>query len=264
MRNYAQDTSNRTHDYEYRPTYGQTSCSYAMKDQRPKEQSRQFELHNTDRDIQNMSPSTEKGNKCETVYLTVRRRQPPEKSPLKSSAQGVPRVEDLNDGWERCTVYGGESTSCRAFERKDGGDEQSVNRIRKEEGEGDDYTFSQRRSTLSFERLSPLSGIDERKSTSTTEVDTKEMMTQQKRRISINTSNCRLNPGLMNYSHASPERCRASKLECKTRQQDHQGPDTHWIAAGDAQSAGQRNDGSSLQTSKVNGNERMFLPLVLS
>lgn len=241
----------------------------------------------------NMSPAPQLGtdnvgNRCDsTVYLTVRRRQPSETSPIRSSVQGVSdfRQENYtNVGWERCTVFDGENG-------KDEGDEQAVEG-KKEEGDDqviDEYTrkqLSKTRSSLTVERPS----VDDKRFTSTTtvggsEIDLKEMITQQKRRILINTSNYR-------PCHASPERCRASKAEPKSSQQDYEGPGTHasglprsrnliadhgsavtyWspsrATVEDSQTAGQRNDGSdeksSLQNSKINGNERMFLPLFLS
>lgn len=322
MRNHAHHASDRTHDYEnFCPTYGHTSCSYAVREGSKDDNracNRQFELHNNDRDIYNMSPApqlgTDNSSKCETVYLTVRRRQPSGKSPMRSSVQGVSRDEDfrqesMNVGWDRCTVFDGERSSCLAPESKDEGDEQSVEgrkRIMKEERDDqaiDGYTLKQlsnTRNSLRVERPSPLSSMDDKKFTSTTvgesisgsEIDLKEMTTQQKRRILINTSNSRpchdLNSGRMSYSHTSPERCRVSKPEPRSSHEDYQGPGAHssglprsrnliadgsasyWspsrATAGDAQTAGQRktcDDGSesSLRISKVNGNECMFLPL---
>lgn len=275
-----------------------------------------------------MSPAvqlrTDKGNRCETVYLTVRRRQPSEKSPVRSTVQGVSRDEDfrhenVNVDWEKCTIFGEESNSCLAPESKDEGDGKSVDGRKSTQKEGgnqvlDENTLKQlsnTRSSLREEQPNPLSSMADKKfgsrivggSISGSEIDLKEMTTQQKRRILINTSNNKPSPELhsrsASYSHASPERCRASNTECRSAQQYYQSPGTHssglprstfsrnliadgsssyWSPSGatpvDTQTVGQRkscddrsNDegcSASLRNSEVNDTNCMLPPLFLS
>lgn len=255
MRNHFQNISERTHDYEnLLPTYGNTSCSYDTRDGGPKDESRAC----YERDACNISPApqlgTGDGSRGDTVYLTVRRRHPSGKSSMRSSVQGISRDEDfwrenMNVGWERCTVFDEEGSSRLAPEREYAGDEQSVagrNRIMKSEGNNqviDEYTLKQlsnSRNSPRVERRSPLSSMDDRKffggstvggSVSGSQSDLKEVTTQNKRRISINTSNNRpcldVNSERVKCSHASPNRSWLSKTQPKKNQQNHRSPCTY-------------------------------------
>ncbi|KAG0616287.1 hypothetical protein M758_5G103900 [Ceratodon purpureus] len=255
MRNHFRNSSERTQDYEnYLPTYGNTSCSYDVREAGPKDQSRAC----YERDAYSMSPApqhgTDNGSRGETVYLTVRRRQPSGKSPRRSSVQGISRDmdfrgEDMNVGWERCTVFDGEGFSCLGPESKDGGSEQSATgRKSANKGEGndqviDEYTLKQlsnAKNSPRVEHRSPLSSMDDRKairgsavggSISGSESDLKEMTTQPKRRILINTSNSRpfsdVQSEKESHPDGSPERCWVSKAQPRNIKQDHPSPSNH-------------------------------------
>jgi hypothetical protein len=253
MRNHLQNSSERTHDYEnFLPTYGNTSCSYNVGEAGPEDQSRAC----YERAVYSMSPApqlgTDNGSRGETVFLTVRRRHPSGKSPVRSSVQGISRDENMNVGWERCTVFDGDGGSSLAPESKDGGSEQSVaGRKRIKKGEGNDQVIdehtrkqlSNTRNSPRVERRSPLSSMDDRKFTgrsavggsiSGSESDLKETTTQHKGIVLINTSNSRPYPDVHlekeSCPHASPERCWVSKAQPKISNKDHQSPSTHTSA----------------------------------
>jgi hypothetical protein len=318
MTNYVHEALDRTQDNEnFIP---QPSCSYDAREG-SKDQSRACHgpigLYNNERGVYSMSPAsqlgTENSRRGETVYLTLRRRHPSGLSQVRSSVQETSRDDDFRQDnksadWERCRIFDSEGSSCVAPESKDEEVEPSGagrKRIDKEEeniqvmdGLALDEKLSIIRDSPGVERRSPISSMDDRKfintigggSSSGSESQLKEMMTQQKRRIVINTSTraCSdLNQERINFPYGSPERCCVSKTQSKYGQQDDQNPSTH--ASGLPRSTSRRratpvevqtdvqrkvcddgsnecneSSGTSLRNFKEDGNERIFPSLFVN
>ena len=269
MINYAYETSDRTQDNEnFIP---QPSCSYEAMEGL-KDQSRAchgpIELYDNGREMYGTSPAshlgTENSSRGETVYLTLRRRQPSGSSQVRSSVQETTRDDDFqqentNADWERCRILDSEGSSCVAPESKNeeelaGAGKKKIDKVEDKiqviDGPTLDEELNFTRDSPGVERRSPISSMDDRKfistigggSSSGSESHLKEMITQQKRRILINTSSrasSDLNQERINFPYGSPERCWVSKTQSKNGQQDDQGSSTH--ASGLPRSTSSRN-----------------------
>lgn len=227
--------SERSHDNEnFSPSHGQPSCSYDLREG-PIEQSRAcYEPLDTKREVYSMTQlGTDNSSRGETVYLSVRRRQPSGKSLINSSVQEPSRHEDCLDNtiadWERCRVFDSEGSSCVAPESKYEDDQENNQVI--EDSTLEEFSISQDCPSIPELRI-PMSSMDDRKfmsrgSISGSESHLKEMTTQQKRRILVSNRPCSdVNLERLNFPYGSPERGWV-KMQCKNGVQEEHSPSTH-------------------------------------
>lgn len=192
MKNY---TSERTHDDETSiSSHGQLSCSYDTREGLLKEPSRDsYEEYSNKRGLYSM-PTDNNSCRGEVVY---RKQLSSGKSPIRSARD----VDNTVGDWERCRVMYSEGSVAPESNEVIGKEEESSQVIDEEQ---DCQSISELRIPM-----------DDRKYVSTTgggsEGHLKEMATQQKRRILINTSSKRPCSDLslegFNFSGGSPERC---------------------------------------------------------
>lgn len=250
----------------------------------PKDQERAFygtvEACNNERVMHGMSPDPQigsnKGSSGETNYLTVRRRQPSGRYPMRSSAQVGLRNEDFrqeseNACSERSRSLDRASSFCLATESKnedneplgaaskkimgfDGNDQvtdepllEKLTNTRdtsREDCSGpslslDDKKYVSSMDISEVEHSSLSSSVNGRKFAITTievpnsnpENQLKEMTTQQKKRILLNSSSDRycsdVNPVKKSHLYGSPERCGLSVMQILDPREEEQRSNVH-------------------------------------